>query len=471
MTKTIKKHCSILNYLRHNDKDLYELMQDLCIGRMLIPRRNTPGITFLRPDANLLKKIFKMAVGDDPEEAVAAMQSLVLLDHLPTPEDFEDKKDSIPTYLRKKLPVATVSSKKIHLKNGAEIVLDHKFEPRKDRNNMSVYIISKELVPTDTETIDLADVKKKNHSKRIRGGAEFKDGKKALFEHVLNKHSNEEVMKNGNPAMEVLTSLCDYLKKNNHDEEYDIVCSQLSWDTLASLAIVLQPYRTRNDLTYVPQGILSKWAGVSTKKHASLEHIFYYQKNVLDKYQQHMNHGAELFREVRDKVKKIRDHVMSTVAKINVIGKISSAYLKIKELVTVPKRADVLSKRRLALAESELRVFSAILHDISRECPNIHELKSLYITKCNLNEAHILSNKDQINMSNIGFYFSSAYLIARSDALVYFPGYDDEADLDEITNETVPISLDKKLKGEMEYLQSAYEERDSELDKLLENLD
>jgi len=106
MSKSIvKKHCSILNYVRHEDSDLYELVQDLCLGRMFNPRRQAAGVTFLHPSKALVKELQKMAGSDDPEKAVEHLQSLILVDHLPSINDFDAKKTDIPTFRGKKLPV------------------------------------------------------------------------------------------------------------------------------------------------------------------------------------------------------------------------------------------------------------------------------------------------------------------------------------------------------------------------------
>jgi hypothetical protein len=464
MSKRVTKHCSILNYIRHADSDLYELIQDLCIGRMLVPRRNTPGLTFLRPDKALLSKIQSMASGDNPEEAVRVLQSMVLLDNLPTPGDFDDKKDDIPTFLRKKLGVVSVDGKKVNLKNGGECVVDKDFAARNDRGTISVYVLSKELIPTDGEESQFANAKKA--TRKVKGGAEYQQNKRALFESILKRHCNKEFMDAGNPAMEVLTSLCDYLKTEGKTEEYNSVVTHLSNDTLGSLAIVLQAYRPSDDnMTYVKQDVFSTWAARSNNTSAGYSSIFYYQDDVLDKYHSHMEAGKTLCAGLESNFKKVQLMTASTSAKVNIVGKLAGAYQDIaRGLAGVNAvRGAVLSNRKLALAESELRVFSALLHDEARDCIDWNEASKLYSDKCNLIQPYIVADKDQIAMSNMRFYYSSTYLIARSCALCYWPGHSGSS-LDEIANEDEMICLDSSL--DLKKWTGAYEARNKELAKL-----
>ena len=474
MSKRVKKHCSILNYIRRADEDLYELVQDLCIGRMLVPRKGTPGLTFLRPDKSLMAKIKTMATGDDPEEAVAVLQSLVLLDNLPTLGDFEDKKDDIPTFLRKKLPVASVDDKKVLLNNGAAITLDTDFEHRKDRPNMTVYVISKALVPTDTAASDFSNAKP-NNNRKVKGGAEYQNNKKALFENVLARHCDPNKMKKGNPALEVLCSLCDFVKKTrgSGSEDYLAITSQLSWDTVASLAIILQPYRGENpDLTYVPNELFTAWVDNSSLTVSSenamntINDIFYYHDNPVSMYTGHMAHGEEC--KMGDYT-DFRAAACEQASKLSVVSQIAGVYTQMKGVIGSQKRRNVLSNGKLALAESELRVFSAILHDSSIGCFEMDEAKALYTAKFNLIEPYMVNQKKHIDMSNIGFYFSSAYLIVRSDALVYCPNTTDGKPLSSIADENSLIRLDYDLEQQLRNSE-CFSTRAEELDRLEEML-
>ena len=256
MSTGVSKQCSILNYLSHADVGLYNLLQDLCIGKMLIPRNGSPGITFLRPDDKMLKEIMKLAASDEPEKAIEALQSLVILDNLSNIKDFDEKKSDIPTYLRKKLLVTSVSGKKVTLQNNAVIVPDPGFTARKDRSNISVYLISGPLIPSDWPDATMTNAIK---IKEKKGGADLGDSRSMLFESVLKAFCD----KPQDPAMELLAAMygwaCSEEAKaaNDSDKLKDAIKSKASGDTLATLAIILQPYKNNPD--YVSNECLGKF--------------------------------------------------------------------------------------------------------------------------------------------------------------------------------------------------------------------
>jgi hypothetical protein len=460
MSKRVKKHCSILNYIRRADLELYELVQDLCIGRMLVPRRNTSGLTFLRPDKKLMSNIMAMASGDDPEKAVAALQSLVLMDHLSSADEFAANSSNIPTFLNKKLPFDKVDGNKVILTNGAELTLDREFEHRNDRSNMSVWVISKALVPSDTADVDSTKAKTKPAKKT--GGGDITGTRGVLFMKILKRHSNADHMSVGNPAMEILCSLCDHLT----GESKKAVQSQLSWDTLGSLAIVLKPFKG-NDQTYISTTDYNSW--VAKNNNSAVADLFYHHMNVIERYQQHMEKGAAVFASVADVINKARTTASSTSSKPTIISNITIAFNKIatgcKDICSL--RENVIKNKIAAFAEAELRVLSALLHDSALGCIDYNEARSLYETKCNLSIPYIVTQKEHIINSNLAFYYSSAYLIARSDGMVYYPGCVMDGDLDSIANESSTISLDGSFKKKVTSLQSKYNERSNQFKTMM----
>ena len=146
----VSKYCSILNYLKHNHEDLYELIQDLCIGRIFNPRKGSDGVTFLCPDKALMAELKKHASGSDPEKAVEMIQSIVIPDHLPSLSDFEG---DLPTMVRgKKITVEKSSSSSVELSGGASVSHDKNWDHRKDRTNLAVHTLSGSF-PSLTESV------------------------------------------------------------------------------------------------------------------------------------------------------------------------------------------------------------------------------------------------------------------------------------------------------------------------------
>jgi hypothetical protein len=425
MSKLVSKQCSILNYIRHVDSELHDLVQDLCIGRIFAPRRGGPGVTFLRPDKALLGQLKKLASGDNPEEAVAALQSMVLLDHLSDLGDFEDRKSDIPTFLRKKLPVASADGKKVTLKNGAEITVDSDFETRSDRGNIAVYMLSKALVPTDTEPS--SGPGKGPRPKKAMGGADYSGGRQNLFARVLAQCCRKTKR---NPAVEVLVSLMKYLKAKGDDNTLNLVKSQLSGDALASLAIVLQPYRNGQP-TYITADTYNDWA--SKSQNANFDQ-FCYCANPIAYYVKMMNSCD--CGDVSGYVQANQSALAEGVAKPTIIRDINSFYANLKEKSNNPIVKQRTASGVLAFAEAELRVLSAVLLDNSIDCLDHHEATALFTQKCTLDQPYICNNKDAINKANVGFYYSSVYLLSKSDGLFYLPGlYGSQANIGDIVKE------------------------------------
>lgn len=435
MSKGVNKHCSILNYIRHADNELYELVQDLCIGRIFVPRRGSPGITFLRPDKNLLKEIQQMASGDNPEEAVEAIQSLVLLDNLPSLRDFDDKKSDIPTFLRKKLPVVSADSKKVSLKNGAEIVPDKDFMSRSDRPNISVYHISKALVAADGETADFSNAKLKEK----RGGGDLGDvnsyNKRFAFENVLN-----QTFENAKePAMELLVALHGWASKNNQALA-ELIASQCSYDALASLAIVLQPYKQGGNV-YINrdewEAFLTAAYGMKSKGNVSyrqIRDVFSFNVNASDNFDALVSANHVVASSVSSSISSLS----SRVGKPTIVTSLAKFYGAAPK--TCAKRDSNSAKEHFA--EAELRVISAILSENEAGKDEV----AAWFAKLTLDTPYMCDDKSAVSSGNIGFYFSTVYLIARSDALFYVPGIVCGGKLSDIANEDVSISICNTLK-------------------------
>ena len=141
MPTKLKRFCRITKFLEQHDKELYQTIDDLCLFNLFRSRGN--GITFLHPsDKAFRKKIIDSAYSDSPEKAIDMIRSLVLMDYLPSPKDFESKKDDIPNALRKRLEVASADAKTVILKSGHKLTVENKFAPIRSNDPSAVYILS-----------------------------------------------------------------------------------------------------------------------------------------------------------------------------------------------------------------------------------------------------------------------------------------------------------------------------------------
>ena len=276
----VKKFCSLSNYLRKVDPNFYDLIQDLCMGRMLIPRKNTSGITLLRPDKNLLKDLQKKAYGKDPMDAVDYIKSLVLLEYLPNIRDFDKHKKDIPTYMRRKLPINKVGANEVTLNNKAKIKPDKDFEARSDRKNIAVYLLSGELVPTNGAPSSGPKKLNKRPKGKVggydgenitsgyfTGGGDFKTGtsRREFFSRILKEHFKflYDEKTGRDVALEVLVTIALWYKYKNKDAEYKRIINQFSYDTISSLCTILRPYNDNCEL-YIND---SDWEDIKNVSH------------------------------------------------------------------------------------------------------------------------------------------------------------------------------------------------------------
>lgn len=416
MTKnTVKKHCSILNYLRRVDNDLFELVQDLCLGRMFSPRRNSNGVTFLHPSKALYKDLLKMAQSNKPEDAVDYLQSLIVVDYLPSISDFESRKDDIPTFKGKKLLFKDFAKAKATLKDGGVITPNVEFIPRDDRDNMVIYNLDKALVKPDSPD---AEYKYKDKGKAVvKGGAVFSADRKKLFEDVLRASCVND--RNGkDSAMECLVSILKAAVDCNDDDRYQSICSQLSWDTITSLAIVLQPYRTKltKDTQYVSVAMLQKLQEKYSVD-GVLGSMWAYVKNPYAEYKKCMDSCSCDVSVVRD----VLHDAVDRTSKITIIRDVNSAYGRLSSVVgDLPGvRRNVLSDKHLCLAECELRIMGAITLQNIMGFQDSEELLAVY-KKHNLDAPHIANVN--IKSCNLAYYLSTANLMLSSDGFFYLPG-------------------------------------------------
>ena len=145
-------YCNAFTYLEENHKQFLSLFQRSCtVG--LLRTKGKQGLTVLIPDKDLLKGLVDMFDSNKKEsyaDAIAKLKSLVLLDYLPDAADFEMKKSDIPTGFKRKLPVKSVSGKKILLEEGGELTPVTGFDQLPEYENVAFYNLSKQYVPVGT---------------------------------------------------------------------------------------------------------------------------------------------------------------------------------------------------------------------------------------------------------------------------------------------------------------------------------
>ena len=233
------------------------------------------------------------------------------------------------------------------------------------------------------------------------------------------------------------------------------ICSQLSYDTIGSLAIILQPYRTVNDPTtqYIDDQL---WQDIRSDWDFSSSYEYYIsENNALAQYERFRQMAKDFSANAQD----ANEQAANDASKFNCVKIISRAQSKLQNVGGV--RGAVLSNKNLALAESELRVMSGTLNN-DRDRPSSYELKTLYSVQCTLDKPYLLNDK----IENVALYHSLPYLIARSDALAFNPKLNYTTTLDALASDQL-ISIDQSLKGNVEKLRDAYEKRAESMGRIL----
>lgn len=431
MSKHVKKYCSILKYLEHQDPALYDIIDQLCLARNFLPRRNTAGVTFLRPDKEMLNEISDAAYGNNPESAVNMIQSLILLDDLDSLSDFGAKKDDIPTFLMTKLPVDKVTDKAVTLTTGNTIVADNKFEARKDRDNMSVYIISGKPIdlssgPKATMIHTKGGPKPKTgkgrgkKAKVVRGGREVELSREDTWHTVCKIHCDGRVSGNSHDAaMELIVTLYA-CSDAEHRKRIELVSS---CDTLASLFIILRPYASKNVDLYVNDEAYAKAVALTA---GTKDQLNYTTTNPVEKYKKIMERGAALCADHKSDDERVNLAISAAPATV---------FTKIKTLAE--KQADIMNSLcgcteftpLIAAAEAEARICFALWRNRGHGYTDSAktDLANLVCKrKCSLNAPYFLDYTDPSwiktcrGSSPIPFVYSVLMTAVRSDAF-YLP--------------------------------------------------
>ena len=425
---------NILNSIKRND-NLVKLLGKLDLSIENIVNNNKNGLTFMMPNDNLINELNN----DTKQVAIEKIQALFIPIYLPNVESFKSVSDDIPDLLEQKLPelVKEKSSGDTLVFNGGYIA-----DLKSAFDNEAVWELTNKLFPTNREK---SDGKHKDFTPTVSGGAEYDVNREKLFENILDMYCKED-LKTANTPMEVLSMLCNWANNEKKDTDmYNSICSQLSWDTIASLAIILQPYREDN-YTYITDKELSEFCSYATDASGGAASPSYSSDlaTSLSDYEKHME-NTDVKSLVRDVV-EARKKAFSVNTRYTIIENINKAQQDIsKKMKNMNRRSMSYNeeknlKKSLGLCETELRVVSAISQEDGPM--NMSSMLNLF-KKYNLSEVYLLDPKE-METTNIACYYSTAYLALRSDAMFYLP-YISGSSLDNVANEKHYIKLDLKM--------------------------
>jgi hypothetical protein len=445
MSRT-KQYSSLLTYINDTDPDFAEVIENLGIHRLFVPRRNSTGITFLHPSKKTAKELY-LHIEKDENTAIEYIKSLIITEYVKNLKDFANK------------PLTTLAGYKIQaqyndayatLNNGSRITKNPRLSFATDIN---VYEIDG-LVPIDGEKMQRQEIKSASKIKNCDVDRSI------FFESVLDAHYAEMNRKTQrNPALEVLLAIIKYLELNESDTNtIELVKSFVMYDTLTALALIIQPYFV--GVKYIDDHTFADFATEYSNSYASYSIV----KNPFEEFVKIVNECRAKYTKLITFINAERDIIREDCTKKTINVLLNTFYEKIAKHPDTPvKRRNTL----LHLRESELIVMGTLIWEYEPTC---RDLKALYRSKCTLNSVYQIT-PDNIKNANLAFYFSSVLMVLRSVALFHVPGFDETRyvplNSDLITNDEYCVSLSNKQsvpRGDPNYYKAQYDRIKKQLD-------
>jgi hypothetical protein len=340
----LKKFCKITRYIEQIDGELAQMITDLCLDRLFIPR-GVNGITFLYPkEPSYRKEIISSAYSDSPEKAIQMLESLIVLDYLPRPGDFVLKKDDIPNSLRQRIEVTSADASSVKLSCGSVLKPDPGFSAINTRENMAVYHLTGKQVPLNGPKASMKYASKRHNNKPKTGGSMHEEalGGKTMSPRLFWRHIitlvNNGIDQDGNlrKLVEILVTRLNLLMKEDKEYLAQIAHNgQLDRNPLAFLV--------KSDLLNVPSSSVHhiKWVetygGMGFKpitKDSDL--LAEYQNLITAAYGLTSKHDAKEPHGTDKQREELQAELMNYGARPELVSKIEAAYSKFYDGVSNP---------------------------------------------------------------------------------------------------------------------------------------
>jgi len=221
--KKPKKFCSLLTYIEHTNRELYDVAHDLCANGVF-SARGGKSVTFLMPKEGspFHNKIMKEAYGTDPSKAVSIMRACVITQHfnddngVPCIEKFVGFGDECQNSLDQILSISKSESTKdtVTLKNSDDTTIvvsrDKNFLPLYDNSRFSVFLIDSGEISINNKEVEKgdSDSNRENKKKRsVEGGApklsddhKYPEDKKVFIRNILQFDLAKRMTAGSSPA-------------------------------------------------------------------------------------------------------------------------------------------------------------------------------------------------------------------------------------------------------------------------------
>lgn len=256
-----KRYCTIIDWLRQNDSELYDALDQLCMLGNLTPKGRGSGTTFLVPDTKARAEILKGAASDSDAQIDKAVD-LVKAHILPvSAATAADMRGEVGSLLGVKLETESVSGGEVRLKGGAVLAPEPSFRAQR-RDNIHVWRVKSGEVPLSGPEFTRSRVR--------RGGAEASAslGSRAL----LARRTEQTFQTNRGIYLEQVVSLLGFLKRN-HQDLYTCVLPLVDRDPTVSFYILVEPYKTSGPYL-LPDAVLvgdDGWQGAVAYQGSAVE--------------------------------------------------------------------------------------------------------------------------------------------------------------------------------------------------------
>lgn len=395
-----KKFCRLTKYLEAIDKDLHQTLDDLCLFS-LFSLRGKRGVTFLYPtDKAYRKKIIDLAYSNTPEKAIDMIKALVLMDYLPKPVDFKNKKDDIPNSLRKKVEVEDADNTSVKLKGGFKLTLASDFIPMRSDDAVCVYkLTGKGELPVSGVPSNMKY--SQGTSGGYRGGAES-SSKKAINDFVERTYINDPRCKLVYKF--IMGAVYKAVLENNNDDEIMKIYSGLCASARAEYYLIVAPFANVNPYWDNENSILQNINSIISNNDAwnrfcenSVSNYNTNRDEIITKVRSGKSYESLTF-----PVYQKQDDIIKSVTE-------PSLY---KSAVTTAYNTDTNK-----LSKDLLTVYCYLASCSEWDDPNYYQNCFLYVMKNIFNDPMSLSSSSNDLAHNITLYAN----LLKSDAFLYVP--------------------------------------------------
>ena len=279
------KYCRIFQWVEEQDSDFAGAIRDLCLEGMLSAGRHSSGVTFLYPkEKSYRQEIIDKAYGEDADEAIKMVESLIIPDALLNGADFKDH--DIGSRLGVKFDVKSAGTSKVELDGGVELGVCESFRTLSKRaGSLAVWYVTNGRLPLTGEAYSPPRSGPKRggarHNPR-RGGNYHVSARESMARTVEAEYA--ECMQSDrcvshDPYLCKVVSLLNFIKVY-HPKTLAVVLPMLDYNPFVTFYLLLEPYKTTGNFI-IPEGVLfggsDSWCGVEMYKDAVNEYKAFFR--------------------------------------------------------------------------------------------------------------------------------------------------------------------------------------------------